>query len=203
MVPDHSPNPLGPFGIDLGNQREQAERLKKTIDESHGMWGAGDLKYAVHDALQLPAPKGDPGKLGEFAAAYNTANSQLDIIQMKVARVGAEHLPDAWTGQVGEKAAEVVKAAAVTVDRLGALPRALVFLGEVVRSGGTRHAAALPEPLPGPAAAVARGWLEAASMVAGDVTGDLLVARWLDAVAAVLALRVTHREASACRGAGS
>ncbi len=92
-------------------------------------------------------------------------------------------------------------AAAITVDRLGVLPRALVFLGEVVRSGGTRYAAALPEPcllytLPGPAAAVARGWLEAAAMVVGDATGDLLVVRWLEAVAAVLALRVTHREAT-------
>ncbi|MFI9162937.1 hypothetical protein [Kitasatospora aureofaciens] len=88
-------------------------------------------------------------------------------------------------------------AAAITVDRLGVMPRAVVFLGEVVRSGGTRFAAGLPEPLPGPAAAVARGWLEAAAMVVEDATGDLLVARWLDAVAAVLALRVAHREASA------
>ncbi|MFH9355406.1 hypothetical protein [Kitasatospora sp. NPDC017646] len=88
-------------------------------------------------------------------------------------------------------------AAAITVDRLGVMPRALVFLGEVVRSGGTRFAVGLPEPLPGLAAGVARGWLEAAATVAGDASGDLLVARWLDAVAAVLALRVTHREASA------
>ncbi|MFE4356759.1 hypothetical protein [Kitasatospora sp. NPDC056800] len=87
-------------------------------------------------------------------------------------------------------------AAAITVDRLGALPRALAFLGETVRAGGTRFAAALPEPLPGPAATVARGWLEAAAMVVQDPTGDQLVARWLDAVAAVLALRITHREAT-------
>ncbi|MFE3875464.1 hypothetical protein ACFXPX_13810 [Kitasatospora sp. NPDC059146] len=87
-------------------------------------------------------------------------------------------------------------AAAITADRLGVLPRALVFLGEVVRSGGTRFAAELPEPLPGPAAAAARDWLQAAAMVVQDPTGDQLVARWLDAVAAVLALRVTHREAT-------
>ncbi|MFG3053567.1 hypothetical protein ACGFZP_21815 [Kitasatospora sp. NPDC048239] len=86
--------------------------------------------------------------------------------------------------------------AAITVDRLGVLPRALVFLGEVVRAGGTRYAAALPEPLPGPAAPVAQRWLEAAATVAQDPSGDLLVARWLDAVAAVLALRVTSREAA-------
>ncbi|MFF2045294.1 hypothetical protein ACFVVX_33255 [Kitasatospora sp. NPDC058170] len=87
-------------------------------------------------------------------------------------------------------------AAAITADRLGVLPRALVFLGEVVRAGGTRYAAALPEPLPGPAAPVARRWLEAAAMVVQDPAGDLLVARWLDAAAAVLALRVTTREAT-------
>ncbi|MCX4745706.1 hypothetical protein OG455_09250 [Kitasatospora sp. NBC_01287] len=88
-------------------------------------------------------------------------------------------------------------AAAIAADGLGVLPRALTFLGEVVRAGGTRYAAALPEPLPGgAAAALARGWLEAAAMVVTDPSGDLLAARWLEAVAAVLALRITHREAA-------
>ncbi|MFJ9844999.1 hypothetical protein ACIRYZ_32060 [Kitasatospora sp. NPDC101155] len=87
-------------------------------------------------------------------------------------------------------------AAAITADRLGVLPRAVVFLGEVVRSGGTVFAAELPEPLPGPAAAPARGWLAAAATVVRDPAGDRLVARWLDAVAAVLALRVTNRESN-------
>ncbi|MFF4926135.1 MULTISPECIES: hypothetical protein [unclassified Kitasatospora] len=111
---DHSAHPLGGPS---GSQRQQAEKLKKTIDESHGMWGAGDLKYAVHDALQLPAPKGDSGKLGELAAAYNTASGRLDQIQMTVTQVGSQQLPDAWTGQVGEKAAEVVKASADDLGR--------------------------------------------------------------------------------------
>ncbi|MFE7532147.1 peptidoglycan-binding protein [Kitasatospora sp. NPDC057542] len=113
-MPDHDAHPLGEKP---GSQRQQVEKLKKTIDESHGMWGAGDLKYAVHDALQLPVPKGDSGKLGELAAAYNTASSQLDQIQVKVAQVSSQHLPDAWTGQVGEKAAEVVKASADDLTR--------------------------------------------------------------------------------------
>ncbi|MFB8059608.1 hypothetical protein ACFC6U_26105, partial [Kitasatospora purpeofusca] len=99
------------------SQRQQAEKLKKVIDESHGMWGAGDLKYAVHDALRLPAPQGDPGRLGELAAAYNTASSRLDQAQMKVEKVASESLPNAWTGQVGEKAAEVVKASADDLTR--------------------------------------------------------------------------------------
>ncbi|MFJ9696117.1 hypothetical protein [Kitasatospora sp. NPDC101183] len=87
-------------------------------------------------------------------------------------------------------------AAAITADRLGVLPRALAFLAEVVRAGGTRFAAALPEPLPGPAATTARAWLDAAAMVVEDPDGDLLVARWLDAVAAVTALRVVDREST-------
>ncbi|MEU9048422.1 MULTISPECIES: hypothetical protein [unclassified Kitasatospora] len=114
-MPDHDAHPLG--DDKGGSQLQRAERLKKTIDESHGMWGAGDLKYAVHDALQLAAPKGDSGKLGELAAAYNTASSQVDQIQMKAAQVSSQHLPDARTGQVGEKAVEVVKASADDLGR--------------------------------------------------------------------------------------
>ncbi|WP_406207569.1 peptidoglycan-binding protein [Kitasatospora sp. NBC_01560] len=106
-MPDHDAHP---FGIDPGNHRQQVERLKQTIDSSHGMWGAGDLKYAVHDALQLDAPKGDPGRLGALAAAYHAASGRLDEVQMEVARTASERLPEAWTGQVGEKAAEVVHA---------------------------------------------------------------------------------------------
>ncbi|MER6303404.1 hypothetical protein ABT247_28115 [Kitasatospora sp. NPDC001539] len=115
-MPDHDMNPLG---IDPGTPMEQVASLKKTIDESHGMWGAGDLKYAVHDALQLPAPKGDSGKIAAVAAAYKTAVGQLDHVQMKVAQVSSQHLPDAWTGQVGEKAAEVVRASADDLTRCG------------------------------------------------------------------------------------
>jgi hypothetical protein len=85
-------------------------------------------------------------------------------------------------------------AAAITADRLAVLPRALVFLGEVVKAGGIRYAATLPEPLPGgSAAALARGWLDAAAAVVREPSGEALMARWLDAVAAVLALRVTSR----------
>ncbi|MFJ9455495.1 peptidoglycan-binding protein [Kitasatospora sp. NPDC101447] len=139
-MPDHDAHPLGEKP---GSQRQQAERLKKTIDESHGMWGAGDLKYAVHDALQLAAPKGDAGKLGELAAAYTTAVGQIDEIQMKVERVGSQHLPDAWTGQVGEKAAEVVKASADDLthcrDALGQGRLHLATLATALSEAQTLH----------------------------------------------------------------
>ncbi|MFJ9854978.1 hypothetical protein [Streptomyces sp. NPDC101150] len=81
-------------------------------------------------------------------------------------------------------------AAAITLDRQGALPRSVAFLAKVVRSGGIRYAADLDELLPGEAAArTVRGWLTDAANVAPDVAGDDTVARWLDAVAAVLELR--------------
>ncbi|MFJ9696118.1 hypothetical protein [Kitasatospora sp. NPDC101183] len=112
-MPDH-PYPGRPGAA--GSHRQQVEKLKRTIDESHGMWGAGDLKYAVADALRLSPPKGDPGRLDGLAAAYSTAADHLDEVRTTVTKVGTLHLPDAWTGQVGEKAAAVVKASA---DDLG------------------------------------------------------------------------------------
>jgi hypothetical protein len=84
-----------------------------------------------------------------------------------------------------------VIAAAVQADRLGVQPRALCFLAEIVRRGGTRYAARLPEPLAtGEQSALAREWLDAAVAAATD---SARFARWLDAVAAVLAARRLSR----------
>ncbi|MFE0461418.1 hypothetical protein ACFW1A_19435 [Kitasatospora sp. NPDC058965] len=80
-------------------------------------------------------------------------------------------------------------AGALQLGGLGVPPRSLAFLAQVVRAGGARYAAGLPEPLPGPAAEPARGWLEAAAAVVADPDGDELTARYLEAVAAVLDLR--------------
>jgi hypothetical protein len=82
-------------------------------------------------------------------------------------------------------------AAAIRLDGVGVLPRSVTFLAEIVRSGGTRYAAELPEPLPQPAqTSVIRPWLDAASGSDGEE-----MARWLEAVAAVLALRAGTRQA--------
>ncbi|RAJ70066.1 hypothetical protein K378_01227 [Streptomyces sp. Amel2xB2] len=84
--------------------------------------------------------------------------------------------------------------AAVLLDRRGVPPRAVAFLAKVVRSGGVRYAAGLPEPVPGAqAAATVRSWLESAADVANGLDGDETTARWLEAVAEVLGLRRTHR----------
>lgn len=82
--------------------------------------------------------------------------------------------------------------AAVTLDRLGVLPRSLTFLAEVARAGGASYAAGLAEPLPDPPAAeVAASWLQAAADTSEDGT---LLASWLDAVAALIELRQRTRE---------
>lgn len=80
-------------------------------------------------------------------------------------------------------------AAALTLDQLGTLPRSVAFLAKIVRSGGVRYAADLPEPVPGPAATTVRAWLSTAASVVPGPAGDETAARWLEAVAAVMAAR--------------
>jgi hypothetical protein len=88
-------------------------------------------------------------------------------------------------------------AAALTLDGYGVLPRAVAFLAKIVRSGGIRYAAALDEPLPGEAATAAvRGWLTDAAAVAHAPDAEDTAARWLEAVAAVMALRLTSGTAA-------
>ncbi|WP_030943717.1 hypothetical protein [Streptomyces sp. NRRL S-646] len=88
--------------------------------------------------------------------------------------------------------------AAVLLDRLGIQPRAVAFLAKVVRSGGIRYAAELPEPVPGDeAASMVRAWLESASTAADGIDGDEETARWLEAVAELLGLRHVHRARAA------
>ncbi|MEU0008966.1 hypothetical protein ABZ079_33065 [Streptomyces sp. NPDC006314] len=86
-------------------------------------------------------------------------------------------------------------AAAVTLDRLGVLPRSVVFVAEIVRSGGLAYAAGLPESLPSPEpAAVLRDWLSGAAQTATTPEAESRAARWLEAVAEIIALRRATRE---------
>jgi hypothetical protein len=81
-------------------------------------------------------------------------------------------------------------AAAIAADRLDVNPHSLAFLAEIVRRGGIPYAADLDEALPAPGqAALARGWLDAVR----DLTAvDEVCARWLAAVATILAVRRRH-----------
>jgi hypothetical protein len=82
-------------------------------------------------------------------------------------------------------------AGAIHLDRAGVLPRSVSFLAEIVRSGGTGYAAALEEPLPTPSqSGVIRPWLD----VAVGTDDDETFARWLQAVSAILDLRLSTRD---------
>ncbi|MFF2504881.1 hypothetical protein ACFVTY_16105 [Streptomyces sp. NPDC058067] len=81
-------------------------------------------------------------------------------------------------------------AAAVTLDRLGVLPRSVTYVAKIVRAGGLAYAAALPEPLPsGEASACLRDWLETAAQAAQAPDGEALAARWLGTVAEIVGMR--------------
>lgn len=114
----------------------------------------------------------------------------LDLDQLLRAGLGE---PDSGrTALFGDGAV----AGAIHLDRVGAIPRSITFLAEIVRGGGARYAAELREPLPVPAQAeVIRPWLETAAASVADTDGDERMARWLEAVAAVLALRAGTRQA--------
>ncbi|MER6994722.1 hypothetical protein [Streptomyces sp. NPDC000410] len=92
-------------------------------------------------------------------------------------------------------------AAAVTLDRLGVLPRSVTYVAKIVRAGGLAYAAGLPEPLPSrEASAFLRDWLETAAQVAEAPGDETRAAHWLETVAEIVAMRRTSRDATAGPG---
>lgn len=90
---------------------------------------------------------------------------------------------------------EAAIAAALKAEERGVGPYPVRFLAGYVRSAGIEAALALPEPLIGPERAeLARDWLFAARSAGSRLELDVLFARWLDMVAALLALRRAARE---------
>jgi hypothetical protein len=88
----------------------------------------------------------------------------------------------------------VAVAAAVALDGLHVIPRSLTYLAEVVRAGGIRYAAELTEPLPGFAQTQAIWpWLDEAAKISSTVDCREDMARWLAAVATILAVRIVGR----------
>jgi hypothetical protein len=79
--------------------------------------------------------------------------------------------------------------AAVVLGRAGVYPRAVAFLAKIVRGGGAAYAAGLEEPVPGEAGDTVRAWLEAGASVRRSVADDETLARWLSAVAEIMAVR--------------
>ncbi|GHJ48402.1 hypothetical protein Cs7R123_57440 [Catellatospora sp. TT07R-123] len=90
--------------------------------------------------------------------------------------------------------AEAAIAAAIALHHLHTRPRSLTFLAEIVRRGGLAFTLDLPEPMPVPAqGALVREWLTAAASVKDGTPFDVetALARWFDAVAAILGMRMS------------
>ena len=134
----------------MATHREQVEALSRTIRSAYGMWGAGDLKDAVGQALHLDAPKGSPAALHAIGAAYSAAGTSVSTVQDQVGGVGSSQLPTAWTGRAGEKAVEVITAAGDDLDRTQAAfsqaGTAFTQLGDALTTAQALHAQG-PGPL--------------------------------------------------------
>lgn len=132
---------------------------------------------APHSA---PAPAPAPRTEAELAERDLTV-----LLRYGLTRPGPQRTALFGDGAVG---------AAVTLDGLGVRPRAVAYLAKLVRAGGVRHAAALPEVLPGAQAnALVLDWLTTAAAHDPGVDGDEAMARWLMAVADVMGLREAVR----------
>jgi hypothetical protein len=108
--------------------------------------------------------------------------AELDVVALLRAGLAAE--------RPGELFGDGAVAGAIRLDRAGVLPRSVSFLAEIVRRGGTRYAAGLPEPLPtAEQTDVIRPWLDAAAQTVTDPDADERFARWLAAVATILDVR--------------
>ncbi|MFB7669174.1 hypothetical protein ACFC1R_35560 [Kitasatospora sp. NPDC056138] len=132
----------------------------------------------------MTAPTPPPGRTDAQLAAYDVPT----LLRFGLPQDGPYRLALFSNGAV---------AAAIHADGLAVQPRGIRLLAEIVRAGGIRNAAGLPEPLPGQAATtLARSWLDAALEAVGStgVDGDTLAARWLDAVATVVGLRIDNRQ---------
>lgn len=116
---------------------------------------------------------------------HDSELAQLDVSSL---------LHDGLTSRGKELFGDGAVAAAILLDRAGVIPRSLTFLAEIVRSGGTKYAADLAEPLPAPEQSeVIRPWLVAAAAVVSRVDEDYVFEDWLKAVAAILATRRASR----------
>ncbi|WP_327354405.1 hypothetical protein [Streptomyces sp. NBC_01304] len=130
-------------------------------------------------------------------SAANAVKSDDELAQLDIAtllRFGLGEGSRMRTALFGDGAV----GAAVVLGRAGVYPRAVAFLAKIVHSGGAAYAAGLEEPVPGGAAGTVRGWLESGAAVGRTVEDDETLARWLSAVAEIMAVR----ELSAGRNGG-
>jgi hypothetical protein len=123
--------------------------------------------------------------------------TDAQLLELDLDNLIAGGLEDRSPDAVRRLFAEGAVAAAVRADAVGAMPRSLTFLAEIVRRGGLAFAAGLPEALPTPQQAqLAQDWIAAAVQAGGGVESAPTFARWLDAVALILDARRSTRSTS-------
>ncbi|RZS30562.1 hypothetical protein EV193_11683 [Herbihabitans rhizosphaerae] len=127
----------------------------------------------------------------------HTSKTDAELAQLDLPSLVREGLAeaDAESPVRKELFGEGAVAGAVLLDRVDTQPRSVSFLAPIARSGGARYVADLPEPLPTPAQTeIIRPWLTAAADTVSGSDGDEQLARWLEAVAAILAVRIGTRD---------
>jgi hypothetical protein len=114
---------------------------------------------------------------------------------MSETELAALDIPALWhAGDRGRLFGEGSVGAGIVLHRLDTVPRSLTYLADLIRAGGVRRALDLPEPLPAPEQTEAlRPWLQAAADTVSGLDGDEEVARWLEAVATIIAARLAAR----------
>ncbi|WP_344550011.1 hypothetical protein [Kitasatospora saccharophila] len=127
----------------MRTHREQVESLSRAIAALHGKWCAADLKHAVDEAARLPGPAGSPDAVDSLGRACVDAAARISEVRLVVANIGSGELPDAWTGRVGETAAEVVRASGDDLERMAEAyrlaGRQLLELCDVLDRAKARH----------------------------------------------------------------
>jgi hypothetical protein len=129
----------------------------------------------------------------EAGDAPQAIRADSDLGRLDVAAAITRFL-SAGGGPRRELFAEAAIAAAIEAEGLEIGPVPVGFLGRFVRTGGIAAALQLPEPLVGDEPTkLARRWLEAAQSAGGGVPADLMLGRWLEMVAALMAARRSAR----------
>ena len=128
-----------------------------------------------------------------MTSSHDTSSDDI-LAQLDIAAMLRKGLTDAGGTAHRDLFGTGAVAAAVVLDRLHVIPRSLTYLAEVVRAGGIRYAAGLAEPLPEPAQTrTIWPWLDQAVKATTTVDGDAEMARWLRAVATIIAVRIDNR----------
>ena len=92
------------------------DRLEELQSQLERASGAEALRSVIRDTLAVPAPKGDPGYLGDLAASYKSAAADLGTTHDDVQRVGYKELPEAWEGMASDRAGGAVKSVSHAIN---------------------------------------------------------------------------------------